>query len=43
MGNKDMTKAFSVFLEIDETYIGGKPLKENVKLDTNGNVIPRGN
>jgi hypothetical protein len=40
MGNKDMEKAFSVFVEADETYIGGKPRKENVRLDTNGNVIP---
>jgi hypothetical protein len=29
-----------VFVEIDETYIGGKPRKENKKLDENGNVIP---
>jgi transposase-like protein len=33
MGNVDMKKAFEVFVEIDETYIGGKPRKENKKLD----------
>jgi transposase-like protein len=30
MGNGDM-KDFSVFVEVDETYIGGKPRKENGK------------
>jgi hypothetical protein len=29
MGNKSMRKAFDVFVEIDETYIGGKPRKGN--------------
>jgi len=28
MGNVDMKKTFDVFVEIDETYIGGKPRKE---------------
>jgi hypothetical protein len=37
-GNEDMTKAFECFVEVDETYIGGKPRKENVKLDAAGNV-----
>jgi transposase-like protein len=40
MGNKDMKQAFDVFVEIDETYIGGKPRKKNTKLDENGNAIP---
>jgi hypothetical protein len=38
-GNEDMTKAFECFVEVDETYIGGKPRKENVKLDAASNVI----
>jgi transposase-like protein len=40
MGNQDMSKAFEAFVEVDETYVGGKPRKENVKLDENGKVIP---
>jgi hypothetical protein len=41
MGNEDISKAFDVFVEVDEkTYIGGKQGKENAKLDVNGNVIP---
>jgi transposase-like protein len=39
MGNTDMSKAFEAFVEIDETYAGGKPRKENVKFDENGNKI----
>lgn len=39
MGNADMSKAFEAFVEIDETYIGGKPRKENVKFDEKGNKI----
>jgi hypothetical protein len=30
MGNVDMRKSFEVFVEIDETYVGGKPRKQNV-------------
>ena len=41
MGNEDMSKAFECFVEIDETYIGGKPRKQNLKLDKNGNPIPK--
>lgn len=33
MGNKDMSKAFEAIVEIDETYIGGKPRKSNSKDD----------
>jgi transposase-like protein len=40
MGNADMTKAFSVLVEVDETYVGGKPRRENVTLDADGNVVP---
>ena len=29
MGNTDMSKAFEAMVEIDETYIGGKPRKMN--------------
>jgi transposase-like protein len=40
MGNKDMKETFDVFVEIDETYVGGKPQKENKRFDENGNAIP---
>jgi len=30
MGNNDMSKSFECFVEIDETYIGGRPRKENI-------------
>jgi transposase-like protein len=39
MGNEEMSKAFEAFVEIDETYIGGKPRKENAKLYKNGNAV----
>jgi len=29
MGNENMKKSFDIFVEIDETYIGGKPRKYN--------------
>jgi hypothetical protein len=29
MGNADTAKAFSVLVEIDETYVGGRPRREN--------------
>jgi transposase-like protein len=29
MGNKDMEDSFNAIVEIDETYVGGKPRKEN--------------
>ena len=29
MGNKDMSKTFEAIVEIDETYVGGKPRKQN--------------
>jgi hypothetical protein len=40
MGNRDMKEAFDVFVEIDESYVGGKPRKENKKFDENGGAIP---
>jgi hypothetical protein len=36
-----MAKAFECFVEIDETYIGGKPRKTNTATDANGNLIPK--
>jgi hypothetical protein len=32
---------FECFVEIDETYIGGKPRKENLKLDADGKLKPK--
>lgn len=32
LGNRDMKEGFDVFVEIDETYVEGKPRKENKKL-----------
>jgi transposase-like protein len=40
MGNNDMAKAFSAIVEVDETYVGGKPRKGNAQFDANGNKIP---
>jgi hypothetical protein len=31
VGNEEMKQTFGVFVEIDETYIGGKPGKQNNK------------
>jgi hypothetical protein len=46
MGNRDMKETFEVFVEIDETYIGGKPRKENKTFGENDYVVvsdkPRG-
>jgi transposase-like protein len=39
MGNGNMAKTFDVLVEIDETYIGGKPRRENTTLDTIGNPV----
>jgi transposase-like protein len=33
MGNKDMKKTFDVLVEIDETYIGGKPRNRNAVVE----------
>ena len=40
MANEQFKKSFDVLVEIDETYVGGKPRKENVRFDKQGNVIP---
>jgi transposase-like protein len=42
MGKEDMSKAFEALVEIDETYVGGKPRKTNTILDEKGKVIYRG-
>jgi transposase-like protein len=39
MANEETAKTFEVFVEMDETYIGGKPRKPNAILDKDGNVI----
>jgi transposase-like protein len=41
MGNENMAKAFECFVEIDETYIDGKPRKTNTVTDANGDLIPK--
>ena len=40
MGNCDLFNSFEAVVEIDETYIGGKPRKGQVRYDENGNPIP---
>lgn len=32
MGNENLTKSFELIVEVDETYVGGKPRKENNNL-----------
>ena len=32
MGNKNLEKAFELIVEVDETYVGGKPRKQNNNL-----------
>lgn len=41
MGNTDMSKAFEAIVEIDETYIGGKPKKANKNNDNDDNDLPK--
>jgi transposase-like protein len=41
MGNVKMKKDFDCIAEIDETYIGGKPRKQNALVLPDGNLIPR--
>ena len=41
MGNTDLSKTFECFVEIDETYIGGRPRRQNAQFDANGNLIPQ--
>jgi hypothetical protein len=40
MGNEDDRKAFEAFVEVDETYVGGRPRKENARFDGKGEKIP---
>jgi hypothetical protein len=37
--NTDRLKRFDAFVEIDETYVRGKPRKENSRFDKDGNKI----
>jgi transposase-like protein len=41
MANEKEKQKFELFVEMDETFIGGKPRKPNVILDKDGNVIAR--
>jgi transposase-like protein len=41
MGNVKMKKDFDCIVEIDETYIGGKPRKQNALVTPDGELIPR--
>jgi hypothetical protein len=41
MANEKEKKQFELFVEMDETYVGGKPRKPNAILDKDGNVIAR--
>ncbi|MDR3306722.1 MAG: IS1595 family transposase [Endomicrobium sp.] len=41
MGNADMSKAFEAIVEIDKTYVGGKPRKANGKDDDDKPQAPR--
>jgi transposase-like protein len=42
MSNRKMEECFEGLVEIDETYVGGKPRKGNAILDKDGNVIKSG-
>jgi hypothetical protein len=37
MANREIEQIFEAIIEVDETYIGGKPRKTNAILDENGN------
>jgi transposase-like protein len=41
LANEKEKKQFEVFVEMDETYVGGKPRKPDAILDKDGNVIAR--
>jgi transposase-like protein len=41
MANEKEKIQFELFVEMDETYVGGKPRKPNAILDKDGNVIAR--
>jgi transposase-like protein len=42
MENREIEKIFESIVEVDETYIGGRPRKTNAVLDKDGNVIKSG-
>jgi hypothetical protein len=42
MGNVDTAKALGVFVEIDETYVGDRPRRENAIAGKDGAVVPPG-
>jgi hypothetical protein len=39
MGNADTAKAFGVLVEIDETYVGGRPRRENAAPGKDGTAV----
>jgi transposase-like protein len=39
MANREIEQIFEAVVEVDETYVGGKPRKTNAVLDKDGNVI----
>jgi transposase-like protein len=39
MGNVKDAKAFEAIVEVDETYVGGKPRRDNVSFDSEGEPI----
>jgi hypothetical protein len=43
MRNEDREKAFGCFVEIDETYVGGKPRKGDIQFDKEGQEVPTEN
>lgn len=44
MGKEEYSNTFEAIVEIDETYVGGKPRKKNIHLEreTNNNFNKRG-
>jgi transposase-like protein len=39
MANREFEETFEAIVEVDETYVGGKPRKGNAILDEKGNII----
>ncbi len=39
MGNREIEEIFEAIIEVDETYIGGKPRKSNAILDKEDNIV----
>jgi transposase-like protein len=39
MANRETEQLFEAVVEVDETYVGGKPRKTNAILDSEGNVV----